>query len=171
LLDEERCRAVTNLLDQLGTEWEVRQAVPDLHLQLPEASGLYMFVWRPSLRLKTAQEPHIRDFPWILYLGQAGGGSGNGNLRQRYHKEYSKVLNEDPNKLFLAEQPNKRLERLRRYLRVRPLEYWWVEVPDRQKLVKLEKILIGMLQPPLNDQHNHARLLKTGKPTNAFEER
>lgn len=171
LLDDTHCQAISDALRDLGTAWEIRRAVPDLYLQLPDTSGLYMFVWRPMFQLKCARDSGTHDFPWVLYVGQAGGGSSNATLRERYRGGYSQALMGDPNNLFSSQTPSNRDERIRRYLRVRPLEFWWTEITDVRKMVQLEKRLIGMLQPPLNEQHNKGRIaVRAGKITVAFQE-
>lgn len=171
LLDDEHCRMISDILRDVGSAWEVRTAQPDLYQQLPMGPGLYMFVWHPALQLMGAYEATARSFPWILYIGQAGGGSSNNTLRDRYKNEYSKLLNGDPGKLFASNAPVNRSDRMKRYLRLRPLEYWWTEIADQQKIPLLEKRLVNLLQPPLNSQHRAGRLpVRKGKSINAFRE-
>jgi hypothetical protein len=172
LLDNSHCQMVSESLRALGSDWEIRAAQPDLYYQLPMRSGLYMFVWNPDLKLTVADGPKIRTFPWILYIGQAGAGSSTNTLRDRYKSTYAKLLSGDPNQLFASGAPANRYERLSRYLRLRPLEYWWKEIPDQSIISRLEKALVAAIQPPLNSQHNHGRLpVRRGTSTRAFQER
>ncbi len=168
LLDDDHCQTVCAQLAAAG-EWEIRTAVPDL--QLPSAPGLYMFVWHPELRLRAAQAPSTRSFPWVLYLGRTGAGSSGNTLASRYRRGYSRYLNGDPGALFERKPPEDRAERLSRYLRLRPLEFWFLEIADQQQIALLEKRLLKLLSPPLNAQHNTSRLpVRSGKPVSAFQE-
>jgi hypothetical protein len=156
------------MLSDVGSEWEIRVAQPDLYNQLPMESGLYMFVWKPELKFTAAAKPKVRSFPWILYIGQAGADSSSNTLRSRY-KEYAKLMNGDPEDLFSRNAPANRDERMSRYLRLRPLEYWWKEISDQSKILKLERALVTLLHPPLNSQHNRGRIaVRKGTSTNAF---
>ncbi|MGY1714215.1 hypothetical protein ACI78R_07145 [Geodermatophilus sp. SYSU D01106] len=168
LLDVDHCSVLSAQLAELG-EWEIRSAVPDL--QLPDAPGLYMFVWRPTLVLKAAQAPHERTFPWVLYCGRTGAGASTNTLASRFRTGYSKYLIGEPSDLFLREPPADRAGRLGRYLQLRPLEFWFLEIDDQVKIAQLEKRLIKALAPPLNSQHNPSRLpVRSGKPVSAFKE-
>jgi hypothetical protein len=162
---------ISEVLQDVGSAWEIRTAQPDLYHHLPMGPGLYMFVWHPALRFAGAHTTNARSFPWVLYIGQAGGGSSNNTLRDRYKNEYSKLLNGDPGELFARDAPANRNERMQRYLRLRPLEYWWTEISKKSMIVPLEKKLVNLLQPPLNSQHNRGRLpVRKGKSSNAFQE-
>lgn len=172
LLDDEHCRMLSKMLFEVGSGWEIRVAQPDLYHQLPMRPGLYMFVWNPAFELTAAIEPRVRSFPWILYIGQAGAGSSNNTLRNRYKNEYAKHINGDPRDLFARDAPANRAERISRYLRLRPLEYWWKEISDQDAISRLERALVTLLQPPLNSQHNHGRIpVRRGKSADAFTER
>jgi hypothetical protein len=172
LIDDIQCGALSEMLSEIGSEWEIRAAQPDLYYQLPMQAGLYMFVWNPALRFTAAVTPRERRFPWVLYIGQAGANSSSNTLRSRYKSEYAKLLNGDPGELFSRHMPTNRDERMSRYLRLRPLEYWWKEIADQSVIWKLERALVAMLQPPLNSQHNRGRIpVRRGTPTNAFRER
>ena len=172
LLDNTYCGMVSEMLNEVGLEWEIRVAQPDLYHQLPMRPGLYMFVWNPEFELTAAIEPKGRSFPWILYIGQAGAGKSNNTLRSRYKNEYAKLLNGDPENLFAREVPVDREERMSRYLRLRPLEYWWKEIGDHSRISKLERTLVRLFRPPLNSQHSRGRIpVKRGISIDAFQER
>lgn len=172
LLDGEHCRTLSEMLFKVGSDWEIRIAQPDLYHQLPTRPGLYMFVWNPVFKLTAAIEPKIRSFPWILYIGQTGAGPSNNTLRKRYKNEYAKHINGNPGDLFAHDAPANRSERISRYLGLRPLEYWWKEMGDKDPISMLEKALVTLFQPPLNSQHNHGRIpVRRGKSTGAFTER
>jgi hypothetical protein len=155
LMDSQLCAALVSALASYGTPWTQKLATPELWQQIPAAHGLYMFVWRPPLRVSTAEalpDTHV-TFPWVLYIGRAGNESGGGTLRDRYKREYMHYVAGDPEALWDAEMPQGREALLRRYLRLQPLEYWWSEVVERSRIVPLEKRLIELLNPPLNVQH------------------
>lgn len=172
LLDDIHCQMLSKMLREVGSDWEIRIAQPDLYHQLPMRPGLYMFVWSPVFKLAAAVEPKVRSFPWILYVGQAGAGSSKNTLRDRYKNEYAKLVNGDPTDLFLRRAPANRDERMSRYLRLRPLEYWWKEISDQGAISKLERALVSLLHPPLNSQHNRSRIpVRRGTSTSAFRER
>lgn len=168
LLDVDHCDVVSKALMAAG-EWEIRTAVPDL--QLPTSPGLYVFVWHPTMALMAAQAPRERTFPFILYLGRTGAGTSQNTLASRYKHVYSKYLSGDPAELFSREQPADRAARLSRYLRLRPLEFWYLEIADQNKIAQLEKRLIKILAPPLNSQHNPSRIaVRGGRAVPAFQE-
>lgn len=163
LLDLARCRAWEEELKKRATKWEVRQATVDLWRQIPDVPGLYMFVWKPPLhfQMEGFAKPHA--FSWVLYLGLAGAGSSKNTLKYRYKKEYSNYLNGNPTNIFAKATSGGRTELFKRWLLLRPLEYWWAEVSDTDQLIELEKQMIKLLAPPLNTQHN--RKLRTREDT------
>ena len=154
LLDLTHCSAWGEELKKHATKWEVRKATVDLWHQIPDASGLYMFVWRPPLHFQMEGHAKPHAFSWVLYLGLAGAGDSKNTLKVRYKNEYAKYLHGDPARLFAKSSSGGRSELFKRWLLLQPLEYWWAEVRDTDRLFDLEKHLIKLLAPPLNIHHN-----------------
>jgi hypothetical protein len=157
LLDIEHCRAWESELRAHCARWEVRQATADLWQSLPSCAGLYMFVWRPAFNFSTAAPETDQAFGWILYIGETGAGDSKATFKSRYKGEYRKLLGGDPRELFQQDLPAGRLGRLQRYLTLRPLEFWFAEIEDRDQISILEKQLIRSFSPPLNDKHSLLR--------------
>lgn len=161
LIDNAYCMNLSKLLASEGTHWERQKAVPTLGPMLPNAPGLYMFVWQPYLWFQTGPEQSV-NFPWVLYVGKAGGPEGNGVIRNRYQNEYCKFVGGDASQLWKTQEPTKREERLARYLTLRPLEFWWLTIDNIYEIERLERKLISSLRPPLNDHYGVK--LRAGKP-------
>lgn len=132
--------------------WESALAVEELHRALPDAPGLYMFIWRPSIRLAMADRSES-SFHQVLYIGQAGGSGQRGNTLKNRYKDYRKHLRGDPEDLWNREPPTTRAGRLTHYLSLRPLEFWYATVEDRTVIKNLEARLINLYNPPLNSQN------------------
>jgi hypothetical protein len=162
LMDSVRCQELTKLLAEVADAWETKWAMPNLWQQLPKSPGLYMFVWAPELDFAMAKHnvPSTR-FRWALYVGKAGDVHGQGTLQARYHADYAKHTQRDPEALWTNSEPANRTERLQHYLRLRPLEYWWAVVEDRKRIQTLERQLIRMLNPPVNRQGARGRTLRS----------
>ncbi|MER6000864.1 hypothetical protein ABT120_20010 [Nonomuraea angiospora] len=158
------------LQDDLRAEaspWEVHVAVASLRDILPDQPGLYMFVWRPSIRLAMADNSQA-SFHQVLYIGQAGGSGQRGNTIRNRFRDYCKHLRGDPEALWTQEAPTTRTARLTHYLALRPLEFWFATVEDRSKIKNLESRLINLYNPPLNNQNRprlRARVSATPRPT------
>ncbi|MFD1663694.1 hypothetical protein ACFSL4_37435 [Streptomyces caeni] len=166
MLDTPTHQVLQQDLEDMATPWQIFPATDQLASNLPDSPGLYMFVWRPGFRLRLHGDHSgpLADtsgsFPLILYIGQAGGASrGTNTLRNRY-KNYRKHLRGDPEELWTQSEPRRRAERLTRYLSLGPLEFWCAVVEDRSRIEGLEKRLIRLFNPPLNDQ-NRPRLRVT----------
>lgn len=156
LLDQAHCVAWEAELNKHATAWEVRKATSDLWQQIPAVPGLYMFVWRPPLHFTMeGSQPH--SFSWLIYCGLAGAKDSANTLKARYRGEYAKYLRGDPSAIFAKAPVAGRVGSLRRWLLLQPLEYWWAEVNDTDRLVELEKQIIRLLAPPLNTQHRKLR--------------
>ena len=155
-LDAAHCSVWERHLGEMATRWEQRIATPDLWNQIPDTSGLYMFVWKVPVGF-AVEGQGMQYFRYLLYCGQAGAEESNGTLRKRYKSEYSKYLMGDPSQLFESSTPSGRKEELSRWLLLAPLEYWWAEVSDKSQVGPLEKELIRILAPPLNIQHKVLR--------------
>ena len=166
LLDKEHCQQISKSVERYGGYWEIRKATSSLWKQLPSKSGIYMFVWVPDLAMRLAQESSRIDLKWILYVGRAGDVDSSNTIKERYRAEYSKYVGGDPSILWEESAPKTREERLKRYLTLSPMQYWYLEVEEKRHLPKIEKQLIKLFSPPLNRQGGPR--IKTGKPIEAF---
>ena len=169
LIDADHCMMLTEELREHGTPWTIKKATPTLWQQLPEAPGLYMFVWRPTFKVDLAA-PNCdqgQTFAWVLYVGRTGADQSGNRLRSRYKGGYAKYLDGDPAGLWETDQPISREARLCRYLLLQPLEYWWTEIENAERIAILERRLVTMLSPPLNKQ---GAALRIAGRQNAFRE-
>ena len=153
LLDTDRCDVLTQDLTTLGSPWECAAATQELADILPMCAGLYMFVWIPDFVLTTVGGKGTRDYrhQYVLYVGKAAGGA-HGTIRGRYKNEYQQYVCQDPELLWEIKTASRREQRLKKYLNLWPLEFWYKEVEHPEKITNLEKRLIGMLSPPINVQ-------------------
>ena len=177
LADADHCASITARLRAAGQLWERHVAHPNLAAMLPKKSGLYMFVWRPGLRFCVANErapwqeggkapskDGIESFAYVLYVGKAGDGSAN-SIKGRYQNGYSKYIGKNPDRLWDGPETS-REDRLRRYLSLEPLEFWYMVVEDPAMISPLESALLMALSPPAAAQLR-ARFTKTAP---AFKE-
>jgi len=151
LVDHSFCRSMSEELSLGQRSWEVRKATPDLWQQLPETPGLYMFVFIPCLKLRMASPERLLSIPYALYVGCAGC-EGSGTLRSRYQTEYRRYVTQDPEYLWDIQNARDRKTLLKKFLNLYPLEYWYLEVQERETIKRLETQLIKVLNPPLNSQ-------------------
>lgn len=165
LLDEELCQSVVQIMQTSGVKWERFAAHDNLAAQLPAARGVYMFVWCPPIAFGFT-ETQQQSLPWILYVGKAGTKGGVADTLPARYKTYQTHIGKPPAKLWDQRPPCTREERLARYLTLRPLEYWFITLDEVQKITRLEKHLIKLFRPPINDQH--ARCLRPGRSAPAF---
>lgn len=150
LMNTAHCQAIAEHLVEIGGVWEQRKATQTLWREIPACKGLYMFVWRPSFSFHMAHPQGSTYAPSsVIYIGQAGYNSSN-TLRQRYKSEYSKYLSEEPAILWEEVDRETRADRLRRYLQLRPLEYWYTEIDDPASIKTLESALLRMFRPVVN---------------------
>ncbi len=152
LLDAAFCREIARQLAEGGRRWEIHRATADLWQQIPDRPGLYMFVLCPNLTLRQAHPEKDVTIPQTLYVGRAGSASGSGTLRARYKSEYRNYVANDPDLLWEETADLDRKASLRKYLNVAPLQYWYLEVENRNYIRGLEAALIKLLNPPLNIQ-------------------
>lgn len=165
LLDRAYCQSLEQDLRNFASPWEVRAATDQLAEMLPDAPGIYMFVWRPPFTFCLA-DGGVSAGPFhILYVGQAGGEkSSSGTLRGRY-KGYRKHLSGDPEALWVdGTIPDRRDALLARYLTLRPLEYWFSIIEDKRRISLLEDRLIKLLNPPLNTNQGPKLRPHSAKP-------
>jgi hypothetical protein len=137
-------------LQRHATPWEAHKATERLWEMLPDEPGLYMFVWRPSFRFDVAENRCPGDLYQVLYIGQAGAGKDLRTTLKNRYKNYRRYLKANPAMLWEPDEPVTRPKRLERYLNLRPLEYWYAVVEDRNQIALLEDRLMQLLNPPLN---------------------
>lgn len=169
LMDEGHCAQIMADLEEVAPDgWEVIPATPTAWRKLPADTGLYMFVWAPKLELRLAEPVNARkSFPWILYVGQAGGSGTGSTLKSRYRKEYAGLVGGDLEILWSSSDFSRRKERLNRFLSLVPIEYWFCVVKDTERIGALESQLYNLLAPPLNERGGR-RLRPVGKIKRAF---
>jgi hypothetical protein len=169
LIDDEFCKGVDKAIHDAGVKWERRTAVDGLGDSLPDERGLYMFVWRPQLMFRFDSMPATERLSWTLYIGKAGTEEGTQDtIRNRYRSEYRKYVGKDASCLWDQTTPVDREQRLARFLTLRPLEYWFLTMRNVRDILILERKLIRLLRPPLNQQHGVK--IRPGKTIPAFEE-
>ena len=154
LIDVEYCQSVNEMFDAQGVHWTIRKATRSLKKFLPEKPGLYMFVWRPFLRLLDADKCK-QSFPIILYIGSTGGADSTATLRSRYN-EYANLLPGKSDRK-LVEPASSRSVRLQRGFMLRELEFWYATPTEKRLILDLESRLIDLLTPPLNHQRPKVR--------------
>jgi hypothetical protein len=165
LVDDDLCSSVIHIMQASAANWERYSAHDNLHTQLPDARGVYMFVWRPNIAFAFSAT-HQQSLPWILYVGKAGTTGGTTDTFPARFKTYQKYIGKPPAGLWDRRPPQNREERLSRYLTLRPLEYWFTAMDEATEIARLERHLIKLFRPPLNAQH--ARSLRPGRPIPAF---
>lgn len=128
-----------------------------------------MFVWHPQLilRIVRGNKTCDHDQRYVLYVGKAAGGR-KATIRDRYKNEYKQFLCRDPEQLWNKKSTLERRDRLRKYLCLWPLEFWYSEAKTPSEVKNLETRLIKMLSPPLNRQLKPR--FKIGKSESAFRE-
>jgi hypothetical protein len=163
LLSAVECDHLTRSLGEEAGVWEVATATERLWETLPDSPGLYMFVWCPTLRLSMAAGGHSGRLPYILYVGQTGGRGGPMTLRQRY-KHYLRYLAGGAEQLWTEPLVRTRESLMNRFLKLRPLEFWYSVAPDCRSIPALEDRLIQFLNPPLNIARRPRIIAKPARP-------
>lgn len=149
-MDQDFCTAVSKDLIKYCAIWEKRLATPDLWKQLPDESGVYMFVFASPLCLQTTSD--MFSPAWVLYVGRAGDANSRRTIKERYRGEYGKYIGKDPDILWTGGPCSSREDRLSLYLTIYPLSYWYATVKDRQLIPHIEDRLIKLLAPMINDR-------------------
>ena len=167
LMDAKGCSLLTQDLKASCSSWECESATPELGTLLPHCGGLYMFVWHPQLVLArmTGNSECEHDQRYVLYVGKASGGQ-DATIRDRYQSEYKQFVCQDPEQLWNKGLTAGRRDRLKKYLCLWPLEFWYTEAKVLSSIDNLERRLIKMLSPPLNCQRKPR--YKFAKPKSAF---
>lgn len=157
LLFTSEMTALSALIATRCKTWSFLKADPSIAGELPEESGLYLFVWRPGFALK-CETPgrNSQDFAYVLYVGEAGADGGAGTIRGRF-SSYKAFLEAGPDPIWNTADGSLRGVKLSKLLAVRPLEFWWTTCKDLETLGLLERRLVGIFNPPGN-QHYRAQL-------------
>ncbi|MFI1586227.1 hypothetical protein [Embleya sp. NPDC020630] len=151
MMDVSALQVLQDDLKRLASPWERLVATESIAAAIPDEPGLYMFVWRPSIKLAMADRTE-GSFHQVLYIGNAGGAGELGNTLRNRYRNYKKHLRGNPEDLWTREPPINRDDRLTHYLALRPLEYWFATVDDRSMIRNLESRLIHLYNPPINIQ-------------------
>lgn len=171
LLDEAGSRHLQADLRTSGQPWEVVMAEEHAWEMVPEESGLYMFVWRPWFTFDVADNRRTGDLSQVLYVGKAGaddrGQPTASHLRERC-RSYRKHLRGAPANLWSRSEVRTRPQLLDRYLPLRPLEFWFMVVPEISEIPLLEDRLIKLLNPPCNKQRKPRLTGRLSPPVPAF---
>lgn len=165
-LDQGYCEALSEELCIIGQEWEILPATPETYQRIPDQCGIYLFVWNPHFKLRSENGNH--DLRQVLYVGKAN--ATHSTLRSRYKQEYSKIIHSDLAVFWSSNDPKNREERLKKYLNLDVLEYWFLAVENTTAIIDdLESDLIKLLLPPANS-HSKNRVIraKPEKPKTAF---
>lgn len=125
-------------------------ATPRCGPSIPDEPGVYLFVWSPQLTLQGAHPSDSIDVRFVLYVGKAGGTGSKATLRSRYHGEYRRYVGGSPENLWVKNLDEGREDRMKRWLSLTPLEYWYAVVEEEDEISSLEARLISLLGPPLN---------------------
>lgn len=169
MLDATNSEQLASDLREFASPWEIHQATEDLSPALPDEPGLYMFVWRPPFQFHVGAMPTHGSFPQLLYIGQAGASNNDrGNTIRLRYKDYRRHLRGNPEDLWTQAEPENRNQRLTRYLSLRPLEFWCATIPERNRIEGLEKRLIRLYNPPLNDRGRPKLRGRLGTPRAAW---
>jgi hypothetical protein len=168
-LDKSLVDAIQDEFRGNGLKWERRNATPSLATQLPRDRGIYMFVWTPGPVFEFDSGSHHHHTAWILYIGKAGvEGGASDTFQDRYRQAYQRYVGGDPSVVWADDPPRSgREDQLRRYLTLRPLQYWYLPLSDVRYIPILEKRLVQLFRPPLNTQHGGIRA-RLGKPSPAW---
>jgi hypothetical protein len=169
LIDAQYCRGLQNDLARLvESGWEILKATKTAWRMVPDDPGLYMFIWRPTFEFEMAKPGTTPGVSWVLYVGSAGARHSQNTLRKRYRQEYADLVGGDPDILWgINGDAMTREKRLRRYLSLTPLQYWFTVVPDTAVIADLERRLFAMFAPPLN-AIGSLRLRPAGEVKRAF---
>jgi hypothetical protein len=151
LVNKEYCE---NLSDEIfkKLKWEVLLASQSIVDRIPETPGLYMFIWKPYFKLSIEKGDY--EFRYVLYIGQAN--SDTSNLRTRFRSDYIDFIKSYSDSIWDKVEPNNREQRLKKYLNLWELEYWFCSITNREDLEKIDKLeieLIETLGPLINDMH------------------
>jgi hypothetical protein len=164
-LDQTLSEVLSTDLKLAGSSWEIMQATPTLWTQLPDKTGIYMFVYRSHIELQL-QDGSLFTPKTVLYVGRAGNVNSKNTLRKRYKAGYVQYIDGSLEELWGHNGSRARADMLRRYLTLWPLQYWFLVIEDCTKIASIEDRLIKIFSPPLNI--NGRLRAKFGPQTDAF---
>jgi len=169
LMESSYCKELAGDLQQAAPDgWEIVKATQTAWRSIPASSGLYIFVWYPKFEIQAANPSASHTtFPWVLYVGKAGDSVNKSTLKSRYRGEYARFVGKDPEVLWSKSPTMSREDRLRRFLSIVPLQFWYCVIEDGSTIDALEKRLYNLFAPPLNKAGSR-RLRAVGKPSPAF---
>lgn len=163
--DTEYCKLLDEKLKLLAPDgFESRRATHTLADSIPNAPGIYLFVWSPSfyLRSAAARTPDL-SFDTVIYVGKAGSEDSKGTLKSRYKSEYSRYVGQDADRLW-QESVDKRTELLTKWLNLEPLYLWYAVIEDRSSINKVERDLINLLNPMINRSGRSSLVTRATSP-------
>ena len=147
-------RLLSRDLAKASAGWEKLRVVENVASLIPRVRGLYMFVWTPPLDLQFVGSAAISGQAWILYVGKAGiAGGTQDTIQDRFLSEYRRYLFAPPEALWADERDEAdqaRAERMKKFLTLQPLEFWFLPIDQVYQIENLERRLIRLLNPPLN---------------------
>lgn len=151
-IDQNECDGIGELLERESVVWQKSEAKQVLHEILPKKFGLYMFVHTSLLHLKFDPIGSRCAQRQILYVGKANGSAiDSSTIKSRYQREYSRYFNCTP--ALTANDPENREDIFKLAFNLISLEFWWSECRNREIIDPLERKLIKLFNPPLNNQH------------------
>ena len=168
LLNRDHCQMIERRIHDLSADgaWEVLQASTHSLSNIPKTRGVYMFVWRPTLRFVRSDPHGDHQLMVVLYVGGAGGHGKTGTLHSRFKGEYQYYIGAEPGAIWSSNSLDTRRARMRCYLSLEPLEYWFLTCGTAENVNEIESRLQSLLTPPLNVRIE--RILRTGAPRAAF---
>ena len=159
-LDAVWCKGVSSSILK-NQPWTVKIATQELGKFLPDKTGLYMFVWRCLFPMPTVDHKDHK-FRYVLYVGKAGGEGNQSNLQERYINGYAKLIGAYPSDIWKRDA-TERDEVLRRFLAMKDLEFWYLEIGNVALIDPHEQTLIKLFNPPGNTQHVKSKKSLVGK--------
>ena len=166
LLDRARCRMIQMLIEKASQgSWEVLPATSASVASVPPSPGVYMFVWHPTLTF-CRSDPHAdQTLRFILYVGKTGGSTSKATLKSRF-KDYRQYFGSSPESLWSGAALTNRRSRLRCFLSLEPLEYWFLACNSTSHIDEIEARLQSVLNPPINKKREP--ILRVGSSRSAF---
>lgn len=147
--DESFCNTVIEDLESKSDGWKcIKKIASSTSALIPNTRGIYMFVWRPSIALKTDCESC--NFRFVVYIGSAS--STEASLLKRFKSEYEAVINKNPDIHWDESNFCDRERRISKVLNLWDLEYWYTTMDKctAEEILNLEKRLINIFNPPGN---------------------
>ena len=167
LLDRPRCRMIQLLVSRAAVDgaWEVLPATLASASSVPRCPGIYMFVWSPALSLMRSEPHQNEQLRFILYVGKAGGNDSASTLQTRF-RSYTSYFGSNPELLWSTEPLRSRSSRMKCFLSLEPLEYWFLACDSASNIDEIEARLLSVLNPPINKKKEP--ILRARAPRKAF---